>query len=121
MSSVNNPHDQVFRRTFGQTEVAAGYFRHNLPEELLEQIDLETLERMPDTFVDPELHPSASDLLYAVDLLSARNSGSDAERRKLLLYLLLEHKSYPDPMTVFPYSPCSIISPRARENWTKKL
>ena len=102
MSSVTNPHDQVFRQTFGQIEVAAGYFRHNLPKELLEHIDLETLERVPDTFVDPELHPSASDLLYTVDWLPDRNSGAkDGGTKKLLLYLLLEHKSYADPMTVF--------------------
>lgn len=106
MSSVSNPHDQVFRQTFGQPEGAAGYFRYNLPEELLERIDLETLERMPDTFVDPELHPSASDLLYAVDYTSVqRNDAEDDDpgngREKLLLYLLLEHKSYADPMTVF--------------------
>ena len=102
MSSVTNPHDHVFRQTFGQPEVAAGYFRHNLPEELLEHIDLETLERMPDTFVDPELHPSASDLLYAVDWLPDRNSDAeDGGKEKLLLYLLLEHKSYADPLAVF--------------------
>jgi len=97
MSSVTNPHDHVFRQTFGQPEVAAGYFRHNLPEELLEHINLETLERIPDSFVDPELHPSASDLLYAVEYTPVQ--GGDTE--KLLLYLLLEHKSYIDPMTVF--------------------
>jgi predicted transposase/invertase (TIGR01784 family) len=101
MSSVTNPHDHVFRQTFGQPEVAAGYFRHNLPEELLEHIDLETLERMPDTFVDPELHPSASDLLYSADWLPARNSGAVEGKEKLLLYLLLEHKSYADPLAVF--------------------
>ncbi|MCI5147422.1 MAG: hypothetical protein D3923_18305, partial [Candidatus Electrothrix sp. AR3] len=39
---------------------------------------------MPDTFVDPELHPSASDILYTVDYLSATGT------EKLLLYLLLE-------------------------------
>lgn len=97
MSSVTNPHDHVFRQTFGQPEVAAGYFRHNLPEELLEHINLETLERIPDSFVDPELHPSASDLLYTVEYTPVQ--GGDTE--KLLLYLLLEHKSYIDPMTVF--------------------
>ncbi|WP_446011440.1 Rpn family recombination-promoting nuclease/putative transposase, partial [Candidatus Electrothrix sp.] len=97
MSTVTNPHDHVFRQTFGQPEVAAGYFRHNLPEELLEHIDLETLERIPDTFVDPELHPSASDLLYTVDYTPVQGG----ETKKLLLYLLLEHKSYADPMTVF--------------------
>jgi predicted transposase/invertase (TIGR01784 family) len=101
MSSVTNPHDHVFRQTFGQPEVAAGYFRHNLPEELLEHIDLETLERTPDTFVDPELHPSASDLLYTVDWSPARNSGASQGKEKLLLYLLLEHKSYADPLAVF--------------------
>jgi predicted transposase/invertase (TIGR01784 family) len=106
MSSVTNPHDYVFRQTFGQPEVAAGYFRHNLPEELLKHIDLETLERTPDTFVDPELHPSASDLLYIVDWLPDRNSvakdsGPTGGKKKLFLYLLLEHKSYADPMTVF--------------------
>jgi predicted transposase/invertase (TIGR01784 family) len=97
MSSVTNPHDHVFRQTFGQPEVAAGYFRYNLPEELLRHIDLDTLERLPDSFVDPELHPSASDLLYAVDYTPVR----DSDPEKLLLYLLLEHKSYTDPMTVF--------------------
>ncbi len=106
MSSVTNPHDHLFRQTFGQPEVAAGYFRHNLPEEVLEHIDLETLERIPDSFVDPELHPSVSDLLYAVDYTPVRNTGHEnaspvVAKVKLLLYLLLEHKSYTDPMTVF--------------------
>jgi hypothetical protein len=70
MSSATNPHDHVFRQTFGRPDVAGSYFRHNLPNELLEHIDLETLERVSDTFVDPELHPSASDILYTVDRVS---------------------------------------------------
>jgi predicted transposase/invertase (TIGR01784 family) len=99
MSITENPHDSVVRQTLGRPEVARGYFRHNLPEELLAHLDLETLERVQDSFVDPELHPSASDLLFTVDYLP--EGGAEVESKKLLLYLLIEHKSYPDRMTLF--------------------
>lgn len=99
MSTTDNPHDSVVRQTLGRPEVARGYFRHNLPEELLVRLDLATLERVQDSFIDPELHPSASDLLFTVDYLP--EGGSEAEPEKLLLYLLIEHKSYPDRMTLF--------------------
>jgi predicted transposase YdaD len=94
MSAAENPHDSVVRQVLGRTEVAAEYFRQGLPAELAEKIDFSTLERVPGSFIDPELHPSASDLLFTADCLA---SGAD----KLLLYLLIEHKSYPDRMTLF--------------------
>lgn len=99
MSTTENPHDSVVRQTLGRPDVAAGYFRHNLPSELLAKLNLSTLERVPDSFVDPELHPSASDLLYTVDYIGPGNAKKKQE--KLLLYLLIEHKSYPDRMTLF--------------------
>jgi predicted transposase/invertase (TIGR01784 family) len=99
MSTAENPHDSVVRQTLGRPEVAQGYFRHNLPKELLARLDLTTLERVQDSFVDPELHPSASDLLFTVDYLF--EGDTDSESDKLLLYLLIEHKSYPDRMTLF--------------------
>jgi predicted transposase/invertase (TIGR01784 family) len=99
MSTADNPHDSVVRQTLGRPEVARGYFRHNLPEELLARLDLATLERAQDSFVDPELHPSASDLLFTVDYRTVGDS--EAEPEKLLLYLLIEHKSYPERMTLF--------------------
>ena len=99
MSTAENPHDSVVRQTLGRLEVARGYFRHNLPEELLARLDLATLERVQDSFVDPELHPSASDLLFTVEYLF--ESDTDCGPEKLLLYLLIEHKSYPDRMALF--------------------
>uniref|UniRef100_UPI004056EA6E Rpn family recombination-promoting nuclease/putative transposase n=1 Tax=Candidatus Electrothrix sp. TaxID=2170559 RepID=UPI004056EA6E len=99
MSTLDNPHDSVIRQTLGRPEVARGYFRYNLPEELLARLDFTTLERVQDSFVDPELHPSASDLLFTVDYLPEGNTGNGPE--KLLLYLLIEHKSYPERMTLF--------------------
>ena len=99
MSTSDNPHDNVVRQTLGRPEVARGYFRHNLPEEMLARVDLTTLERVQDSFVDPELHPSASDLLFTVDYLPEDDTGSGPV--KLMLYLLIEHKSYPERMTLF--------------------
>ncbi|MDU9049366.1 MAG: Rpn family recombination-promoting nuclease/putative transposase [Candidatus Electrothrix sp. Rat3] len=99
MSTTDNPHDSVVRQTLGRPEVAIGYFRHNLPKDLLDQLDLATLERVQDSFVDPELHPSASDLLFTVDYLAKADTKGEQER--LLLYLLIEHKSYPDRLTLF--------------------
>jgi len=52
-----------------------------------------------DSFIDPELHPSASDLLFTVDYILG--SGLEEKRENLLLYLLIEHKSYPDRMALF--------------------
>ena len=102
---MDNPHDSVVRQTLGRPEVAAGYFRYNLPKDLLDHLDLGTLERVQDSFVDPELHPSASDLLFTVDYLS--QGDAEGEPQKLLLYLLIEHKSYPERMTLFPVAPAT--------------
>ena len=66
MNTADNPHDSVVRQTLGRTEVARGYFRHNLPGKLLEHLDLTTLKRVQDSFVDPELHPSAGAIKSAV-------------------------------------------------------
>ncbi|MGB5686652.1 MAG: Rpn family recombination-promoting nuclease/putative transposase [Candidatus Electrothrix sp.] len=94
---MDNPHDSVVRQTLGRPEVAIGYFRHNLPKDLLDHLDLATLERVQDSFVDPELHPSASDLLFTVDYLA--EGDAKGEQEKLLL--------------------CT-ISPKARARWMKQ-
>ncbi len=99
MSKLDNPHDSVVKQTLGRPEVAAGYFRYNLPKKLLAHLDFATLERGQGSFVDPELHPSASDLLFTVNYLAEADTKD--EQDKLLLYLLIEHKSYPDRMTLF--------------------
>jgi predicted transposase/invertase (TIGR01784 family) len=97
MSAAENPHDSVVRQILGRPETAAEYFQQGLPAELTEKIDFSTMERVPGSFIDPELHPSASDLLFTANYFS---SGA-AQPERLLLYLLIEHKSYPDRMTLF--------------------
>ncbi len=87
MKKVMNPHDSFFRETFGRKEIASEYLRWHLPSELVAQIDFESLTISKDSFVEKELRSHFSDLLYRVH----HSQGN------LYLYLLFEHKSYPDP------------------------
>jgi predicted transposase/invertase (TIGR01784 family) len=87
MSELRNPHDLFFRETFSRPDVALDFLEHYLPAQVLQTVDLNTLELQKDTFVDPELREHFSDLLYRVE---------QADGEEAYVYLLLEHKSSPD-------------------------
>ena len=81
MSST--PHDELFRKTLGIPEHAAGELRAVLPRKLARRIDWSTLRAEPGSFVDsggPQRH---TDLLF-----SATIDGRDAR-----IYVLFEHQS----------------------------
>ncbi len=85
-NKILNLHDGFFRETFGKKNIAKGYLQEQLPTEISRLIDFDTLTITKDSFVDKELRNHFSDLLYR-----ANYKGQD-----LYLYLLFEHKSYPD-------------------------
>ena len=66
--------------------MARDFLANYLPEKVLKQIDLSTLEICKDSFVQEDLNEYFSDLLYRVSF-SRNESG--------YIYLLFEHKSYP--------------------------
>ncbi len=84
-----NPHDRFFKDLFSRQEAAQDFLQHYLPAELATLLDLSTLHISKDSFIDAELQEHFSDLLYQVNL----HSGQEA-----CIYLLFEHKSYPDPL-----------------------
>jgi predicted transposase/invertase (TIGR01784 family) len=86
-AAVPNPHDALFRRTFGNAEHAVGLLRSMLPQALADAADWSTLQLRDGSFVDPSLAERHSDLLYAVKL-----AGRDA-----FVYAVLEHQSSSDP------------------------
>lgn len=88
MSDLSNPHDKFFKEAFSRLEVARDFLAQQLPPAVLDHIALDTLELQKDTFVDPELAEHFSDMLYRVQT---------RENTAVYVYLLLEHKSYPDP------------------------
>lgn len=94
MSEIFNPHDKFFKETFARPEVAREFLLHRLPVELLETLDLDTLQLQKDSFVDPTLQEHFTDLLYQVSFINQMTG---------YIYLLFEHKSYPDKWTAFQF------------------
>ncbi|MFP4395355.1 MAG: Rpn family recombination-promoting nuclease/putative transposase [Anaerolineales bacterium] len=90
--TLNNPHDRFFKESFSRQEVARDFARHYLPADVVTQLDLSVLNLVKDSFVDPELQEHFADLLYQTCL----QDGEEA-----YLYLLFEHKSYPEPWIAF--------------------
>jgi predicted transposase/invertase (TIGR01784 family) len=92
MNELSNPHDRFFKEVFSRPEVARDFLENYLPAAVVAQLDLATLALRKDSFIDPDLQQHYSDLLYQVDL----QGGAEA-----FVYVLFEHKSYPEPMVAF--------------------
>jgi len=86
MDSITNPHDKIFRETWSDKEAAVDFLQNYLPEAVVSLIDLNSLEISKDSFVENDLKEYHSDLLYKVMM-----DGCEG-----YVYLLFEHKSYPD-------------------------
>jgi len=89
----------MFAFTFGQEKHARGLLRASLPPALVARLDWRSLRREPADFVDPRLRWRHSDLLFSVRARGAGAKGANPE--KVLVYLLLEHQSQPDPLMVY--------------------
>ncbi len=89
---VQNPHDKFFKKIFGDLAVAKDFLNNYLPEKIMGIIDIDTLEPQKDSHIDEELKESFSDLLFKANI----------NNREGYLYLLFEHKSYPNRGCCFP-------------------
>jgi len=85
--AVHNPHDKFFRITFGDLDIATDFLRNYLPTNIVAQLNFSTLRLSESSFVDESLQEFRSDRLYEI---------TTWEENPLLLYVLVEHKSYPD-------------------------
>ncbi len=89
-----HPHDDFFRSVFYKPERCAGLLRlaagqNESLARFIETVDLATLSDISDSFVD-ENDKGCADLAFTVKL---KDSGKDA---KLLVGIIVEHKSYRD-------------------------
>ncbi|QTA81616.1 Putative transposase, RpnA/YhgA-like [Desulfonema limicola] len=91
MNKLTDPHDKFIRETFSRKDVAAGFLDGNLPEEIRKNVNLATLSIVKDSFIDKELKEHFSDILYTVKY----------RKTDMFIYLLFEHKSYPDQLSGF--------------------
>jgi len=87
--SPTTPHDGLVKRIFTNPEAAAVELRHVLPAKICARLEWESLKVESSSFVDAELRPRHSDILYSIGL-----RGSE---RTISIYTVLEHQSTPDP------------------------
>jgi predicted transposase/invertase (TIGR01784 family) len=92
MTEVRNPHDAFARQFLSRPEAARDFLANYLPPQVVAQLDLTTLALQKDSFIGVDLQEQFSDLLYRIQTIAGQSA---------FVYLLFEHKSYPDPWVVF--------------------
>jgi predicted transposase/invertase (TIGR01784 family) len=86
MDKINNVHDKVFKKMFGDVTIAKNFLQSYLPNEILKITDLENLTYEKESYLDEKLKAFYSDLLFKTNI-----NGKES-----YIYLLIEHKSYID-------------------------
>ncbi|MEX2590940.1 MAG: Rpn family recombination-promoting nuclease/putative transposase, partial [Chitinophagales bacterium] len=88
MNTQAQKHDRFVKALFSQPEKARQYFEDSLPENVLKQIDLNSLQVQSGSFIDEKLNNTFSDILFKVRLKDKKES--------CWLSVLVEHKSRKD-------------------------
>ncbi len=90
-NSTPTPHDAVFKTFLSHPETARDFMALHLPPALLNICDLTTLKLESGSFVEDNLRPYYSDVLYS--LKTAKGAG--------YVHVLIEHQSSPDRHMAF--------------------
>lgn len=90
-SGTSHAHDAFFKIVMSQPEAARDFLNLHLPPALLAICDLDTLQLESTSFVDADLKPYISDILWSVE--TTRGSG--------YVYALIEHQSRPEKHITF--------------------
>jgi hypothetical protein len=85
----HNAHDALFKETFTDLHLAASLWQEQLPAELVQALDWNTLQLAPTELLNEELQESELDLLYHVRFRKELN----LQEEPVFLYLLYEQQS----------------------------
>ena len=88
--SVNNPHDKFFKSIMNEINVAKAIISTFLSRDILNLIDIDSLQHAKTNFVSEELKETFSDVVFSAKMKS---------KKEVFISFLLEHKSYPDIFT----------------------
>jgi len=61
---IFNPHDKFFKETFSIRENVIDFLKGTFPEEIFKKLDLSTLTRDNNSYIDEELKEHFSDIVY---------------------------------------------------------
>lgn len=89
--NFSRPHDSFFKIVMSRPEAARDFLMLHLPPGLLSICNLETLHLEPTSFVESDLKPYVSDILWSVE--TDRGGG--------YIYALIEHQSRPEKFMTF--------------------
>ena len=88
MTEPTQPHDKLFKGLLDQPGTAGALLRERLPAEISCLLSDDPPELLDGEFIDETLQGSQSDRLFRARL---------KEGGEVLLYVLIDHKSYPEP------------------------
>ncbi|WP_341748625.1 Rpn family recombination-promoting nuclease/putative transposase [Candidatus Tisiphia endosymbiont of Sialis lutaria] len=91
MTSDKPKHDEIFRKSMENPIVAKEFLATHLPKDVLALIDSTSLKLEKDSFIEPDLSETISDVLFSVKF-------NDQDG---YIFLLLEHQSTVDKMMAF--------------------
>ncbi len=81
----------MFKATFKEVGFTKDFLSNYLPADIVQMIEMDTLEVQESSHVDKELKEYFSDLLFRVQIANEES----------YIYLLFEHKSYRDKLVIF--------------------
>jgi hypothetical protein len=87
MGIIHRHHDKFFKETLSDRETTIDFLQHYLPRELQEVVVLDTMTPEKQSFIEPDLQESYSDILYK----------TTTNEQPGYIYFLFEHKSYRSP------------------------
>lgn len=61
----DKPHDKFFKETFSRTDIAGDFLQAYLPESVRSGLDISSLQRDVDSYVDEELSEHFADLVFS--------------------------------------------------------
>ena len=88
MTSDKPKHDEIFRKSMENPIVAKEFLATHLPKDVLALIDSTTVKLEKDSFIEPDLSETISDVLFSVKF----------NYQDGYIFLLLEHQSTVDKM-----------------------
>ncbi|MBK8621512.1 MAG: Rpn family recombination-promoting nuclease/putative transposase [Saprospiraceae bacterium] len=86
-------HDKFVRAAFSDAIRAAAFFEKFLPKNILEELDLQTLRPLQESYIQGNLKEYFSDIVFEV---TEKNNDNKTD-----IVLLFEHKSSPDRFVLF--------------------
>lgn len=91
MAETATPHDAVFKTFLSRVETARDFIELHLPPSLTQICKLDTLRLESGSFLEDDLRPYYSDILYSLE--TTRGAG--------YVHVLIEHQSAPDKLMAF--------------------